>query len=64
MELLRVELEQLEATWNRKRESGAKEAERERVVVVIGKLEEDLKRRVKRCLARIYGLYLIETDDV
>ncbi|KKZ64304.1 hypothetical protein EMCG_09688 [[Emmonsia] crescens] len=43
MELLRVELEQLEATWNRKRESGAKEAERERVVVVIGKLEEDLK---------------------
>ncbi|EER44619.1 conserved hypothetical protein [Histoplasma capsulatum H143] len=43
MELLRVELEQLETTRNRKRESGAREAERERVVVVIGKLEEDLK---------------------
>ncbi|OJD10627.1 hypothetical protein AJ78_08411 [Emergomyces pasteurianus Ep9510] len=43
MELLRVELEQLEATRNRKMESGAKEAERERVVVVIGKLDEDLK---------------------
>lgn len=46
MELLRVELEQLETTRNRKRESGAREAERERVVVVIGKLEEDLKRWV------------------
>ncbi|OAX79758.1 hypothetical protein ACJ72_05923 [Emergomyces africanus] len=43
MELLRVELEQLEATRNRKMEGGAKEAERERVVVVVGKLEEDLK---------------------
>ncbi|EQL38601.1 hypothetical protein BDFG_00169 [Blastomyces dermatitidis ATCC 26199] len=43
MELLRVELEQLESSWNRKRESGVMEAERERVVVVVGKLEEDLK---------------------
>ncbi|PGH05462.1 protein transporter SEC20 [Blastomyces parvus] len=43
MELLRVELEQLETLRNRKRETGAMEAERERVVVVIGKLEEDLK---------------------
>ncbi|KLJ07408.1 hypothetical protein EMPG_17138 [Blastomyces silverae] len=43
MELLRVELEQLETSRNRKRESGVMEAERERVVVVIGKLEEDLK---------------------
>ncbi|OJD09968.1 hypothetical protein ACJ73_09996 [Blastomyces percursus] len=43
MELLRVELEQLEYSRNRKRESGVMEAERERVVVVIGKLEEDLK---------------------
>ncbi|KAK2801376.1 hypothetical protein FQN50_007761 [Emmonsiellopsis sp. PD_5] len=43
MELLRVELEQLESTRNRKRENDTKEAERERAIVMIGKLEEDLK---------------------
>lgn len=55
MELLRVELEQLETTRNRKRESGAREAERERVVVVIGKLEEDLKRWVYSHMIVLFG---------
>ncbi|EEH37738.1 hypothetical protein PAAG_00659 [Paracoccidioides lutzii Pb01] len=46
MELLRVELEQLEAAWGSTKRwgsGGAKEAKKERMVVVIGKLEEDLK---------------------
>lgn len=43
MELLRVEREQLEAGGSRKREDQNKETERERAVIMIKKLESDVK---------------------
>jgi hypothetical protein len=44
MELLRVEMEQLETSGNRRRENSAKEMERQRTEVAMRKLEEDVKR--------------------
>jgi hypothetical protein len=44
MEILRVEVDGLEAIGGRRRGNEEKEAEREKVVVVAGRLEEDLKR--------------------
>src|SRR5436190_12605207 len=44
MELLRVEMEQLETSGNRRREITVKETERERTGVAMRKLEEDVKR--------------------
>ncbi len=44
MELLRVEMEQLETSGNRRRGNSVKEAERERAEVAMRKLEEDVKR--------------------
>lgn len=44
MEILRVEVDGLETTGSRRKGNDERDAERERVVVVAGRLEEDLKR--------------------
>lgn len=44
MEILRVEVDGLEGLGGRRRGNGEKDAEREKVAVVAGRLEEDLKR--------------------
>lgn len=44
MEMLRVEVDGLEGFGGRKRGNDERDAEREKIVVVAGRLEEDLKR--------------------